>query len=289
MMKVKLDSNEEQANAFVEKIQDHPLLSDYKVTLNNVNDFALYLEERENCLKCRGILECKNSTQGFATQIAEGCFTLSACKYKKEVEAKAREHRFIHTLFVSKSVLNSDLKDFEVCTPNRKKIYEHILQFIPKIKQHEFTKGLYIYGGFSTGKTFILGCIANELARNHVESLVIYFPDLVVELKNAIGTPRFEQLINHLKSVEVLLLDDLGSENMTPWLRDEILGPILNYRLMEGKALFVSSNLDPTRGDLIQHFTTSKAASEVLKASRIQSRLEGLVMLMELENKPYRR
>ena len=101
------------------------------------------------------------------------------------------------------------------------------------MKNNEFVQGLYIYGAFSTGKTYILGCIANELARNNIKSLIIYFPDLVVELKSAIGTPRFEELLNHLKSVDVLLLDDLGSENMTPWLRDEILGPVLNYRLME--------------------------------------------------------
>ena len=38
--------------------------------------------------------------------------------------------------------------------------------------------------------------------------------------------------LNYLKSVDVLLLDDFGSENMTNWLRDDVLGPVLNYRLI---------------------------------------------------------
>ena len=39
------------------------------------------------------------------------------------------------------------------------------------------------------------------------------------------------------------MLDDLGSENMSAWLRDEVLGPVLNYRVLECKPLFISSNI----------------------------------------------
>lgn len=149
--------------------------------------------------------------------------------------------------------------------------------------------GLYIYGGFSIGKTYILGCIANELAKYNIESLIIYFPDLVVELKNSIGSSRLEELINYLKSVDVLLLDDLGSENMTPWLRDEILGSVLNFRLMEEKPIFITSNIDPTTDDLLNHLSITRVPSETLKAMRIKSRLEGLVVPIELDNKSYKR
>ena len=155
--------------------------------------------------------------------------------------------------------------------------------------RHCKRKGLYIYGSFATGKTYILGCVANELARNNIESLVIYFPDLVVELKNALGTPRFEELFNYIKSVDVLLLDDFGSENMTNWLRDDVLGPVLNYRLMEEKPVFISSNIDPTTTDLLAHLSITKAKSDELKGMRIKSRLEGLVVPIELDNNRYKR
>lgn len=287
MKKINLQADESIVLEYLEKIQSNPLVSDYNVNINNVNDFALYIEEYEHCKHCKGLASCQNVNEGYLSVPTEDHFVLQPCRYQEEAVKKLKEHRLIKTLFVSKSILNANLEQFELTTENRRKIFEYITQFIQNMEQHTFTKGLYIYGNFATGKTFILGCIANELARHHISSLVIYFPDLVVELKNAIGTPRFEELMNYLKSVDVLLLDDLGSENMTPWLRDEVLGPVLNYRLMEEKPIFISSNIDPTTDQLVNHFSINR--QDLLKGSRIQSRLEGLVKPIELENASYKR
>ena len=289
MMKVKLDSNESATLDFIEELKNNPLLEGKDITLFNANDYALYLKEYENCKHCKGLKEKKNDTEGYKTELDGDSFILSSCKYKKEHLQKEKESTHIHTLFVSKRILNAQLELMDVTTPNRKKIYEHILKFIPKTQSNSFMKGLFIYGDFSTGKTYILGCIANELARNQIESLIIYFPDLVVELKTAIATPRFEELMNYLKSVDVLLLDDLGSENLTNWLRDEVLGPILNYRLMEEKPIFISSNLDPTTEEFLSYLSITKTANDKLKGTRIKSRLEGLVKPVELDNPKYKR
>lgn len=287
MIKIDVKNDLKQANEFVVELKKNPELKDCPIDLNNANDYALYLEEKEHCRLCKGLKECKNSTEGYQTVLTKSGFALSPCDYKKEMLLKAKERNLIQTLFVSKRILKADLASFDVTTDHRKKIYDYILDWIQAFQQEQFKKGLYLYGDFSTGKTFILGCIANGLARHKIESLIIYFPDLVVELKNAIGTPRFEELIRYLKDVAVLFLDDLGSENMTPWLRDEILGPILNYRLMEEKPIFISSNLPAS--DLKEYFMTAKNNLEKLKAQRIVSRLEGLVIPIELENAPYKR
>ena len=117
---------------------------------------------------------------------------------------------------------------------------------------------------------------------------MIYFPDLVLDLKNALGDPRFEELVNKLKSIDVLMLDDLGSENMTPWLRDEIFGPVLNYRILENKPVFISSNLNFT--DLKTHLAIEKGTANTTKADRLLSRLQGLVRFLDMnDNKNYRK
>lgn len=297
MIKINLKSDEQIVKNYIDQIKSNPLVSDYDINLNNVNDFALFIEEFNHCKACKGLSVCKNTNIGFISKPEDDTFVMHPCKYKKEAEMKSKEHQLIKTLFVSKRILIASLEQFELTTPNRRKIFDYIADFIQKMKNNVFSKGLYIYGNFATGKTFILGCIANELAKHHISSLVIYFPDLVVELKNAIGTPRFEELMNYLKSVEVLLLDDLGSENMTPWLRDEVLGPVLNYRLMEEKPIFISSNMDPNteiidsnteKNDLLNHFSLESDSSD-LKSKRIKSRLMGLVNAIELENASYKR
>lgn len=289
MMKVNLDVNQKEANSYLDEIKKHPDLAGYDVNLHNVNEFALYLSEKSNCLKCKGLDSCQNSNIGYITVPEDNTFVVKTCKYKKQAIKKLKEGQLIKTLFVSKSILDADLANFDCNSENRRKIYEYLIKFINNTKNNEFTKGLYIYGNFSTGKTYILGCLANELARNKIESLVIYFPDLVVELKNALGTPRYEELMNYLKSVEVLMLDDLGSENMTPWLRDDVLGPVLNYRLMEQKPIFISSNINFDTDELSNHLAINKASSDKLKAERIKSRLQGLVIPIELDNNSYRR
>ncbi len=289
MKKINISGNEEASLDFIDKLQNHPLLADYVIDIYNANEFSIYLEETLHCNSCKGLENCRNFNSGYRTKIVSDSFVLVPCKYKKENILKAKEKSHIKTLFVSKSILNANLENMDVSTENRKKVYDFIVKFIQNMRQDIFTKGLYIYGGFSIGKTYILGCIANELAKYNIESLIIYFPDLVVELKNSIGSSRLEELINYLKSVDVLLLDDLGSENMTPWLRDEILGSVLNFRLMEEKPIFITSNIDPTTDDLLNHLSITRVPSETLKAMRIKSRLEGLVVPIELDNKSYKR
>ena len=58
---------------------------------------------------------------------------------------------------------------------------------------------------------------------------------------------------------------------------------------MEEKPVFISSNIDPTTTDLLAHLSITKAKSDELKGMRIKSRLEGLVVPIELDNNRYKR
>ena len=211
MKKMNFEANQKEVLQFVEELQRDPLLEGYEINQSNANDFYILKEDKKNCASCNGLSQCKNMNEGYALFYEDSNFVLQPCRFKKEANRLLNENQKIKTLFISKSILSANLESFDITTPNRKKIYEHILKFLTQYQQNKFIKGLYLYGTFATGKTFILGCIANELARKGIESLIIYFPDLVVELKSSIGTSRLEELINYLKSVDVLFLDDLGS------------------------------------------------------------------------------
>ncbi len=50
-------------------------------------------------------------------------------------------------------------------------------------------------------------------------------------VKNAIGDGNVKNLVDEIKQAEVLILDDIGAEQSTPWVRDEVLQVILQYRL----------------------------------------------------------
>ena len=272
MRKLELNIDENKVNEFINELQKK--LPQYEINLNNANDFSIMLTEKSNCQNCKALCECKNDNKGYYTDYKDNEFGYMECIYMKENKLQNSKDSLIKTLYMPRTVLDAKIENFDVNTESRRKIFNHIGSFLSD--NDEKKKGLYLYGTFSIGKTFTLSCIANELMRANKECLLIYFPDLVVDLKNAIGTGRFESLINMLKSIDVLMLDDLGSENMTPWIRDEILGPVINYRLLENKPMFISSNINPN--ELVNHLAIDKSPASKLKAERIISRIQGLVL-----------
>ena len=59
-----------------------------------------------------------------------------------------------------------------------------------------------------------------------------------------------------IKQAEVLILDDIGAEQSTPWVRDEVLQVILQYRMQEDLPTFFTSNFNFE--DLEKHFAKGK-------------------------------
>lgn len=280
MKKISLqEADFESVEKFISDVQG--LYPQHKVDINNVNDFALMFEEKRNCSKCKGLEYCKNNQKGFYQEFDGEAFAYVECDYMKK--AAQKRNSLIKTLYLPEEVLDATLETFDTNSESRKKIYAEIIK---NVNQNSIDKGLYLYGNFSKGKTYTLAVIANEFAKKGIPSLLIYFPDLVLDLKNALGTPRFEELVNMLKDIDVLMLDDLGSENITPWVRDEILGPVINYRLMAHKALYISSNLNPN--ELIDHLSIN--GTDMLKAKRISTRLAALAVNVNMDDsKVYKR
>ena len=95
-----------------------------------------------------------------------------------------------------------------------------------------------------------------------------------------------EKLLLELKKVDVLMLDDLGGENNTAFVRDEILGPILQYRMNEELPVFATSNYNFLQ--LVEHFADTSLETDKLKAGRILQRIQYLMNPVELVDLDYR-
>ena len=89
-----------------------------------------------------------------------------------------------------------------------------------------------------------------------------------------------EDKVNYLKNVDILLIDDIGAENVTAWGIDEILGTILQYRMNNKLSTFFTSNL--TLEELEVHLSISKNSEDKVKARRIIERIKELTEDLEL-------
>ena len=92
-----------------------------------------------------------------------------------------------------------------------------------------------------------------------------------------------EEKLDFLKNVDILLIDDIGAENVTSWGRDEILGTILQYRMNNKLSTFFTSNL--TLEELEDHLSITKNSEDKVKARRIIERIKQLTEDRELVSK----
>ena len=91
---------------------------------------------------------------------------------------------------------------------------------------------LYLYGPTGSGKTRLAACIANELAARGLRTTYSSVPGLIAYIQAGFepgaDVPAYRRRLA-LQRVPVLVLDDLGTENVTPFSAAE-LGDLINQR-----------------------------------------------------------
>lgn len=192
---------------------------------------------------------------------------------QKEEEIRSR----VKAMDMPKDVREASLRNFDTTSEGRAEALAAAMKLIRAYPESpkEFHKGLYLQGTFGVGKSFLLGAIANALAERGFITTIIHFPTFTVEMKQAIAKDLVGEKLDAVKKSPILMIDDIGAESMTSWIRDDVLSVILQYRMQEQLVTFFSSNL--TMKDLEQHLTvTQRGEQEPLKARRIMERIRYL-------------
>lgn len=245
----------------------------------HIGELFNYKVEKDRCKDCIGLHECKQDTKGLEPLIhmvnAKLSVSYRPCSFNiRKQELNSQKNR-INALYMPKKIYEARLDDYDFKRgQNRPVVFNKITNFITKYLNGDQVKGFYLHGEYQVGKTYTLSALANELSKKNIEVLIAYYPDLVRELKSRISDGSLEAQISKLKQTEILMLDDIGGENNSSWVRDEILGPILQHRLLDMKPTFFSSNV--SQRDLLKLMTANSQNAETLKAARIIARIKSL-------------
>ena len=129
---------------------------------------------------------------------------------------------------------------------NMQKIREISNTFVENFESPE-QKNLLFIGTPGIGKTFLSSCIANEILQKGYTVLYQTSPilfDSIFDRKYNTKSASAKELYDNLFNVNLLIIDDLGTENLTAAKLTELF-TILNTRLLNPKTkTIISSNLD---------------------------------------------
>ncbi|MFU0723556.1 primosomal protein DnaI [Streptococcus sp. IMAU11622] len=247
----------------------------------SISKFNQYITERDKFLRgdtdyiAKGYKPILVMNHGYADVSYEETPELIVAEKEAAIKNRLRLINLPATLKKA-SLAQVDLDDL-----GRLPVFEKLLAFVEQYPAIQ--KGLYLYGDFGVGKSFMVAALAHDLSEKRgVSSTLLHYPSFVIDAKNAISDGNVKTLVDEIKLSEVLILDDIGAEQSTPWVRDEILQVILQYRMQENLPTFFTSNFNFE--ELEQHFAKGKHGNdETWEARRVMERIRYLAEETRLE------
>lgn len=126
---------------------------------------------------------------------------------------------------------NFDLRDMELTrreAENLKRAWEMARDYA------ENPAGWLVFNslGYGNGKTHLAAAIANEISNRGESVLFVVVPEMLDYLRAAFnpaaGVP-YDKRFKEVRTAPLLILDDLGTESATPWVREKLY-QLINYR-----------------------------------------------------------
>ena len=248
--------------------------------------FSRLRNQLKLCENCSGLENCGTNNRGFMEVLSfeepRLKTVIEPCGYKKEERNRENNERnrypHLRNYRINdcpKDTQGAELSKIDVRS-EKDPAYLTAVGEIYKWLQSDRLQGFYLYGKVGVGKTYLAACIANAVAQDNKKVTFIHMPSFLSRLKNAFDDPvEYEALVESCKKCDLLVMDDIGAEPVSPWYRDEILLPILNTRMNERKLTCFTSNL--SMEELEYRFSVSnKGERDELAAQRLTDRIRVL-------------
>ena len=199
---------------------------------------------REDCPHCRGTgWKLIARTDGTPGNVAVACECGTEERAEKVMERVRIPKRYEHCDFESYA---TDLADGKTWTAQHeeslkggKMLAQAFVRDYPATE-----KGLLLMGPSGVGKTHLAVAALKELIRREHAGLFCDYRELLKEIQ-ASYNPASEStemgILEPIRTVELLVLDDLGASKPSAWVLD-IIGLVLNARYNEKRATILTTN-----------------------------------------------
>lgn len=226
--------------------QIEALKKEKKELLLSITNDENYLLPKYDCNLCN---DTGYITENYKTQMCQ-CLKqqLYNIEYNKSNISNLENHKFenflstIYSTDVDKVKYNSDISPRENI-----EIIKKISQKFIKNFDDSNEKNLLFTGNTGLGKTFLSGCIANELLKKGKNVLYQTAPVMLDTIIDYRFGKTDNSIYNNLLDVDLLIIDDLGTECMNNMKFTELF-TVLNTRLLNSNnkvtKTIISTNLN---------------------------------------------
>lgn len=151
--------------------------------------------------------------------------------------------------------------------------------------------GLLFMGPQGVGKTHLAVGIIKQLMRcKSVQCLFRTFPELLKEIQNSynpVSQASELSLLEPVLETEMLVLDELGAQNPSSWVRDTV-AYVLNYRYNENKVTILTTNYkDEEEGRETKVVDPDSLSGRI--GVRMRSRLFEMCKTIKMDGKDFRK
>jgi DNA replication protein DnaC len=157
----------------------------------------------------------------------------------KEQERKRKRRQQLLELSNLGSFTNKRFETFNPRVPGMQEAYETAINFAQSPDGW-----LFLVGPNGCGKTHLAAAIANQCLDAGSVVLFATVPDLLDHLRAAFAPDAsevYDQLFSRMREAEVLVLDDLGTQQSSPWANEKLF-QLLNYRYNSRFPTVVTAN-----------------------------------------------
>lgn len=137
----------------------------------------------------------------------------------------------------------SSFEDFDASVPGTQAAYEEAMSFA----QDPFQRWLVLSGPVGVGKTHLAVAIAQHaIERHQMNAYFAAVPDLMDHLRAAFSpgaSEGYDERFEEIRNAQLLVLDDLGTENATPWAKEKLY-QIINHRYVDRLPTVITTNVE---------------------------------------------
>lgn len=195
----------------------------------------------ENCTLCRGTgWKLVPRPDGAAGSLAVPCDCGMQERAGRVIERARIPKRYEHCDFESYSTDVGSTQQQRLSLQQAKLAAQGFVRDYPGSSE----KGLLIMGPSGVGKTHLAVAALKELIRRGHAGLFCDYRELLKEIQasyNPASETTEMRILDPIRTVEILVLDDLGASKPSDWVRD-IVGIVLNARYNENRTTIITTN-----------------------------------------------